>query len=201
MWVNPGMEATAKRRLSAAEYLAQERLAEGKHEFVDGEVFAMSGGTHSHSLIASNLIASVHPQLRGKSCQVLTSDMRLKVEHTGLYAYPDMQIACGELRFEDATRDVLLSPRVIVEVLSDSSAAWDRGTKFWHYRHLNSLTDYVLVSQDAWLVEHYRRQPDSAWLLETLDTASAVLRLESVGCTVPLTQIYAGTEVNPPTQS
>ena len=191
------MQAAAKKRLTPAEYLAAERLAETKHEFLGGELFDMSGGTDSHSLIASNVLGELHAQLKGKPCRAFTSDLRLKVEATELYAYPDVQVACGELRFEDETRDVLLNPTVILEVLSPSSAAWDRGQKFWHYRHLTSLSDYVLVSQDRWLVEHYRRQPNGGWLLETIDTAAGLLRLDSVGCEVPLSEIYAGTDVKP----
>jgi Uma2 family endonuclease len=190
------MEAVVKKQMSAGEYLEAERRAETKSEFLDGEVFVMSGGTHYHSLIAANLIAEVHGRLKGKPCQPLNGDMRLNVEATGLFAYPDVQVACPPLRFLDACRDTLLNPRVIIEVLSDSTAAWDRGTKFWHYRHLDSLTDYVLVSQQAWLVEHYRRQEHGAWLLETLDTANSVLNLNSVTCEIALTEIYAGAEVN-----
>lgn len=191
------MTVAPKKRLTAKEYLAVERLAETKSEFLDGEVFAMSGGSHNHSLIATNISGELRNRLKGKSCQSLNSDMRLKVEATGLYAYPDVQIACGELRFEDDAKDALLNPTVIFEVLSPSTAAWDRGQKFWHYRHLESLQEYVLVSQDHWLVERYRRQGNGAWLLETLDTQSAVLKLDSVACDLPLTEIYAGVELLP----
>lgn len=191
------MTVAPKKHLTAKEYLAVERLAETKSEFLDGEVFAMSGGSHNHSLIATNISGELRNRLKGKSCQSLNSDMRLKVEATGLYAYPDVQIACGELRFEDDAKDALLNPTVIFEVLSPSTAAWDRGQKFWHYRHLESLQEYVLVSQDHWLVERYRRQGNGAWLLETLDTQSAVLKLDSVACDLPLTEIYAGVELLP----
>ncbi len=191
------MTVAPKKRLTATEYLAIERLAETKSEFLDGDVFAMSGGSHNHSLIATNISGELRNRLKGKSCQSLNSDMRLKVEATDLYAYPDVQIACGELRFEDEMKDALLNPTVIFEVLSPSTAAWDRGQKFWHYRHLESLQEYVLVSQDHWLVERYRRQENGAWLLESLDTAGAILKLDSVGCELPLNEIYAGVELRP----
>jgi Uma2 family endonuclease len=191
------METAAKRRLTAREYLFIERKAETRSEFVDGEMFAMAGGTERHSLIAANLIRELGNALKDKSCQVFTSDMRLKVEATNSYTYPDVQVACGRLRFEDEMRDTLLNPKVVIEVLSVSTAAWDRGRKFWHYRHLNSLTDYVLVSQDGWLVEHYARQSGGAWRIETLDTAKATLALNSIKARVPLMEIYAKTGLKP----
>ena len=99
-------------------------------------------------------------------------------------------MACGQFRFEDAIEDVLLNPKVIVEVLSESTAAWDRGEKFWHYRHLESLAEYALVSQDARLVEHYSRQADNAWLLQTVEGAKGVLNLRAIKCKVPLAEIF-----------
>lgn len=183
------------------EYLAFERAAETKHEYLDGEVFDMSGGSARHSIIAGNLIGEIRAALKGRDCLTFTSDMRLKVQATGLYAYPAAQIACGPLEFEDDREDVILNPVVIIEVLSTSTASWDRGKKFWHYRHLDSLTDYVLVAQDEWLVEHYRRQPNGGWLLETLEQGTGRLRLESVGCEVPLTEVFSGTGLKPLGQS
>lgn len=123
--------------------------------------------------------------------------MRLFVAATGLFTYADVLILTGKGLFADDSKDVLLNPTVIFEVLSPSTAAWDRGQKFWHYRHLKSLQEYVLVSQDYWLVERYRRQANGAWLLETLDTAQAVLKLDSVKCELPLSEIYAGVELVP----
>ena len=118
-----------------------------------------------------------------------------QIEATGLYTYPDVQVACGPMRFEGEQEDTLLNPRIIIEVLSDSTAAWDRGKKFWHYRHLDSLTEYVLVSQDVWLVEHYLRQPDAAWRLETIEGAKSALFLKSIKYRVPLAEIYASTRL------
>lgn len=174
-----------------------ERNAETKSEFLNGEVFAMAGGTRRHSRIAVNLASALNHRLRDHPCEVFNSDMRLKIEATGLYAYPDVQVACGALRFEDDQEDTLLNPKLVVEVLSDSTAAWDRGKKFWHYRHLDSLAEYVLVSQDAWLVEVYRRQTGGQWLLETADGAKSQLVLKSVKCRIPLAEIYAHTALKP----
>src|SRR6266446_5472433 len=148
------MEIAAKERLTAEEYLALERTAEFRSEFLDGEMFAMAGGTRRHSRIKVNLIAGLDRRLRSTPCQVFDSDMRIKVEATGLYAYPDAHVACDALRFEDEDEDTLLNPKLMVELLSDSSAAWDRGEKFWHYRRLESLQEYLLVSQETWVIEH-----------------------------------------------
>jgi len=184
------MATAAKHRLTAQEYRALERKAETRSEFIDGEMFAMAGGTRRHSLIAANLIGELRARLKGKTCQVFTSDMRIKVEATGLYAYPDAQVACGRLRFEDSLEDVLLNPKVIFEVLSPSTATWDRG-KFSHYQQIESLTDYVLVWQDVWLLEHYTRQQDDTWRAEVLTGAKATLSLTSIKVRVPLREIYS----------
>jgi Uma2 family endonuclease len=197
LWRNAAMQAAAKHRLTAREYLALERKAETKSEFLHGEVFAMTGGTRRHSLIATNLAGELRTLLKGKPCQVFNRDMRLKIEATGLCTSPDVQVACGKRRFEDAPEDVLLNPRIIFEVLSDSTSAWDRGQKFWHYRHLESLAEYVLVAQDLWLVERYTRQPEGSWVLETVEGAKGVLALKSIRCRVPLKEIYANTRLDP----
>ncbi len=191
------MSVAEKLKITSQEYLAAERQSETKHEFLDGELFAMAGGTRRHSRIAVNVASALNQRLAGKPCQVFNSDMRLKIEATGLYAYPDVQVSCGRLRFEEAEEDTLLNPKIIVEVLSDSTAAWDRGGKFWHYRHLDSLTDYVLVSQDAWQVEHYTRQSNGQWLFETLEGAKAVLSLPSIKARVPLLEVYSNTGLKP----
>jgi Uma2 family endonuclease len=123
--------------------------------------------------------------------------MRVKIEATGLFTYPDVTVACGNLRFEDATEDTLLNSKVIFEVLSESTVGWDRGQKFWHYRHLASLAEYVLVAQDGWLIEHYQRQPDGNWLLETSHDAKGVLSLRSIKCKLAFADIYANTGLKP----
>lgn len=186
------MSVAEKRKLTPADYLAVERQAGTKSEYLDGEVFAMAGGTHRHSLIGSNALVALATRLKGRSCQALNSDMRVLVRATGLYAYPDVSVACGRLEFDDDRQDTLLNPQLIVEVLSETTAAWDRGRKFWHYRQLASLSDYVLVSQDAVLVEHFARQSDGSWLLRAYDQAGQSLKVDSLGVQVPLAEIYAG---------
>ena len=146
-------------------YLAWEREQELKHEHLDGEVYAMSGGSRKHSLLASNTLTTLSLALRSQACQVLTSDMRIKVEATGLYSYPDVSVVCGQARFEDERENSLLNPVVLVEILSDSTEAWDRGRKFEHCRTIPSLMHYLLVSQHAVLMELFTRRSGGSWLL------------------------------------
>ncbi len=182
-------EAAVPLRMTPAEYLAFERASEVKHEYVHGELFAMAGGTRAHSLLAANVQAELRSALFDRPCEVHTSDLRVKIAVTGRYVYPDATVACGELRFEDDTLDTLLNPTVIVEVLSDSTEAYDRGDKFEGYRSVLSVTDYVLVSQKAVRVEHYRREPDGAWRFVALGPGDA-LTLEALGVRVELERLY-----------
>lgn len=184
------MSTVQKKHYTPQEYLALERVAEFKSEYLRGEIFAMSGATRQHSLTASNLIREAGGQLRDKPCEVHGSDLRVKVSPTGLYTYPDVTIACGELQFDDQFRDTLLNPKVIFEVLSDSTEAYDRGKKFDHYRQIPSLTEYVLVSQTEPLIERYVRQSDGSWRLTVLRGLEAVLELETVPCRLKLADVY-----------
>jgi len=174
--------------LSPEEYLARERESEIRHEYFRGEMFAMSGGTRPHSLIVGNLRAELRAALR-RRCEVHGGEMRIKVSSTGLYTYPDASVICGEPRLEDGRQDTLLNPIVVMEVLSPSTEAYDRGDKFGHYRKIETLREYVLVSQDRALVERFVRQGD-AWLLTEFDGLEASLRLDSIGCEIPLQSIY-----------
>src|SRR6266446_9871640 len=134
-------------RLSEAEYLQLERKAETRSEYFSGEVFAMAGGTRSHSLIQTNLLRELSSRLKATDCVAYNTDLRVKVEATGLLTYPDVSVVCGEQRFLDEEEDVLLNPALVVEVLSDSTEGYDRGKKFEHYRQIPSLREYLLVSQ------------------------------------------------------
>jgi Uma2 family endonuclease len=177
---------------TSEQYLALERAAEYKSELVNGQIYAMSGASREHNLIAINLASQINVQLKGKPCETYGSDMRVKVSPTGMYTYPDVTVACNGPRFEDDHIDTLLNPTVIVEVLSPSTEAYDRGEKFAHYRRLDSLSDYVLVSQDKARVEHYVRHPDdrSRWVLTEISGLDGVLRLISIGCEVGLRDVY-----------
>jgi Uma2 family endonuclease len=152
--------SAALQRLTEAEYLEIERTAEWKSEFFNGEMFAMAGATPEHVLIAGNVAAELRLQLRGRPCRVYPVDLRVKVSDTGLYTYPDVVVVCGEPRFDELRGDTLLNPTLIVEVLSSSTEAYDRGDKFAHYRRLDSLQEYVLVAQDRCRIERFLRQKE-----------------------------------------
>lgn len=184
------MSAVPKPLLTPHEYLARERLAETKSEYLRGEMFAMSGASREHNLIATNVSAELRQQLRERPCEFYQADMRVNVRPTGLYTYPDVTVVCGEPRFEDAEVDTLLNPTVLVEVLSPSTADYDRGGKFAHYRRLESLREYVLISQDRSLVEHYVRQGADQWLLTEQRGLGAKLVLASIACRIALEEIY-----------
>ena len=175
-------------------YLDLERQSETKNEYWDGEIYAMAGASPQHTLIAANIIISLGSQLKGRPCRVHTSDLRVKVSPTGLYTYPDIVIVCGQPKYEDRQKDTLLNPTVVVEVLSKSTESTDRGVKFEHYRTVESLTDYLLISQDTASVEHRMRQPDDRWLLSIYQGLDSVVPILSIGCDLPLAEVYEKVE-------
>ncbi len=191
------MSAAPQPRLTPQQYLARERQAETKSEYLRGEMFAMAGASREHNLIAGNVNRELGSQLRERECEVYQSDMRVKVSPTGLYTYPDVTVVCGEPEFEDAEVDTLLNPKVLVEVLSPSTADYDRGGKFTHYRRLPSLQEYVLISQDRPLVEHYVRQGKDEWLLTEQSSLQDPLILPSIQCQLPLSEIYRKVQFAP----
>lgn len=184
------MSAQPTTFLSAAEYLEQERRAEFKSEYFEGEVFAMAGASRRHGLIVTNLIAELRQQLKGKPCEVYPSDMRLRVTPTGLYTYPDVMVVCGEIQFADDQKDTILNPVVLIEVLSDSTKDYDRGRKFEYYRTLPSLREYLTVAQDKPHIEHWTRQQEDCGLLVEFHSLSQTIRLTSIDCLLPLIEIY-----------
>jgi Uma2 family endonuclease len=186
----PAMQPQTESRLSQEEYLAWERGQEARHEYVDGEIFAMTGASREHNLICGNAFALLHTQLRGKPCEVYSNNMRVKVRETGIYTYPDIVAVCGEPRFEDDRVDTLLNPVLIVEILSDSTERYDRGTKFAHYRRLDSFREYLLVAETELRVERYRRQGGESWLLVEYRNPEDQIELESLDCRVKLADIY-----------
>jgi len=181
--------------LTPKEYLALERGAEYKSEYLAGEIFAMAGTSERHNLIAGNVFAELHTQLRKRPCKVYVSDVRLKVNRTGLYTYPDVMVVCGETQFADDQQDMILNPTVIIEVLSESTEGYDRGKKFEHYRKLDSLSEYILIAQDRFHVERYVRQPDNQWLLAETDNVHDTLSLTSIACNLALADIYDKVEI------
>jgi Uma2 family endonuclease len=184
------MCALPRHYLTPQEYLEIERQAETKSEYLHGEVFSMAGASFAHTTISFNMLVLLAPQLKQKSCMARGSDLRVKVPPTGLYAYPDIVIICGRPQFEDRQKDTLVNPTVIFEILSRSTEGYDRGEKFANYRTLESLTDFIMISQYRPLVEHYARQPDETWLLTSYEGLKAVLLLPSIGCELPLADIY-----------
>ncbi|HEX9959552.1 MAG TPA: Uma2 family endonuclease [Pyrinomonadaceae bacterium] len=174
-----------------AEYLDYERFAESRHEFLDGTVYAMAGESPRHSTICFNLYGITHPQLRGKRCRGFSPNMKVATGDKGLFSYPDLAIVCGEPLYHDDKQDVLTNPQVIFEVLSPSTQNYDRGEKFLRYTNtLETLTDYVLISQDAPLVEHFQKQADGNWLKFEVSGLESILKLAAVECDVPLSELY-----------
>ncbi len=172
------------------EYLARERKALDKSEYRDGQIYTIPGASRKHNLITGNTLAELHVQLRNRVCEVYPSDMRVKVSPPGTYTYPDVVVVCEEPQFEDTHFDTLLNPTVLIEVLSPSTAAYDRGEKFASYQKLDSLCEYVLISQDRVRVEHYLRQ-EQTWDLTEFHSLSDVFQLVSIVCELSLQAIYA----------
>ena len=179
------------RQLTEAEYLEIERAAEFKNEFFQGEMFAMAGGTPQHSLIGTNLARELGNRLGGGNCVAYNAALRLKIEATGLYTYPDLSVICGPLQLAAGTDDTVVNPTVLVEVLSDSTEAYDRGRKFEHYRRIPTLQEYLLVSQKAPRIEQFIRQADGRWLLNEAAGMERSLELPSLGIVVSLAEVFA----------
>ena len=193
-------------RFTVEEYLAFERASDERHEYLDGVIYAMAGSastqamageSEDHGTICMNLSISLGSQLRGTPCRAFSKDTKVRCgpyrsyTREGLYAYPDLVVVCGPSQYHDQARDVLLNPTVIVEVLSPSTEAFDRGDKLYRYRRwLPTLTDYVLVAQDRPLIDHYQRTTTGRWELETLEGRDAHLHLPGIDCTVPLAEVY-----------
>ena len=184
---------------TVAEYLAFERSADERHEYLDGYLYAMAGESLNHGTICTNLVIALGVQLRGTPCLLLSKDTKVRsspLPHTarfrkGLFSYPDLVIVCGEPLLHDAYRDVLLNPKVIIEVLSPSTEAFDRGGKFLRYHTWNpTLIDYVLVSQEAPILEHLIRRDDGSWSYYLHQGIERQVSIASVGCTLRLADVY-----------
>jgi Uma2 family endonuclease len=184
------MSSQANKHYTPEEYLVLERQAECKSEYYGGDILAMAGASRWHNLIVANVVGELRSQLKGRPCTTYPSDMRVKISPTGLYTYPDVTVVCGEAQFEDTQQDTLLNPTLIVEVLSESTEAYDRGGTFAHYRKLTSLMEYVLIAQTKPHVEHYVRQPDNRWLLAEADSLHQTLHLPSIDCHLVLAEVY-----------
>jgi Uma2 family endonuclease len=179
-----------KPRITPQEYLELERKAEIKSEYLDGEMFAMSGAMLEHNTIVVNIARELSTQFMDRHCTVLVTDMRTKVESTGLYTYPDIVALCGEAEFEDEHMDTMTNPQLIIEVLSESTESYDRGKKFMHYRNLNTLSEYFLVSQTECRIERYSRQSGDTWLYSDCTDPAGSIELSSVAACLSLSRVY-----------
>lgn len=188
-----------KPRFTVDQYLARERAAQERSFYFDGEIFNMAGETLPHGTISVNLVGSLGTQLRSTHCRVLTKGMKVRSSPipttgksmAGMFSYPDVLVVCGEPEFHDNHRDIILNPRAVLEVLSDSTEAFDRGKKFERYRSYNpSLTDYLLISPDQPLIEHFTRQEDGSWSFRFHKGLEEVVPIPSIGCVLRLAEIY-----------
>ena len=184
------MSTVPKHFIAPEEYLYRERDAEFRSEYFRGEMLAMAGASANHNLMVLNAGASLREQLRKKPCRVYPSDLKLRIESTGLYTYPDLSVVCGEPQLESNGGDVLLNPVVLVEVLSDSTEAYDRGKKFEHYRTIPSLKHYVLIAQDRHSIDCFSRQPDGSWVLTSCQALDEKVELEAIGSQLAVAEVY-----------
>ncbi|HUK16507.1 MAG TPA: Uma2 family endonuclease [Bryobacteraceae bacterium] len=190
------MSTQPKSFITPEQYLEIERAAECKSEYFNGEMFAMAGAVRTHNLLVTNAVAELRQQLRGRPCEVYPSDMRVRVSSTGLYTYPDALVVCGEPVFLDRREDTLLNPALIVEVLSPSTEAYDRGRKFEHYQKIDSLRYYLLISSDRVHADLFTLQ-DGRWGLTPASGLDDTLELESIGCRLKLADLYEKVEFEP----
>ncbi|HYN78005.1 MAG TPA: Uma2 family endonuclease [Lamprocystis sp. (in: g-proteobacteria)] len=185
------MSLQPKPQLYFADWLATERASDqDRTQYVNGEVFAMAGGSEAHNLIAANVVGELRNRFKGRPCYVYTSDMKVRIESANLGTYPDAMAVCGERQFWDDRRDLITNPSLIVEVLSDSTEAYDRGNKFGYYRMLPSLRAYLLLSQQRVAAELFLRQPGGDWLLSTYTDPRDCIPLPLLDTELPLAEVY-----------
>ncbi|WP_319574730.1 Uma2 family endonuclease [uncultured Desulfobacter sp.] len=184
-------QSQKKLKMTTEEYLKFERASETRHEYYDGEIFAMTGTKVNHNRIGSNINRFLGNQLADRACDVFLSDMRVKIQEVDKYTYPDVVIVCGDLELEDEKFDTLLNPIVIIEILSNSTELYDRGEKFAHYRLIPSLQEYILVSQYHCKVEKFIRGEDGIWrIFDPYTKIDTEIKLEAIDCRLLLSEIY-----------
>lgn len=185
------MSVEPTKKLLPKEYLEIERRSEFKSEYWHGEMFAMAGASEAHNLLVTNVVIELGSQLKGRSCKLYPNDMRVRIPRSPSYKYPDVTVVCGKAQFEDDRHDTLLNPTVIIEVLSPSTEAYDRGKKFGEYRTVDSLREYLLISQDKPLIERYVRQEGTPfWLLSEAGGVENRIEITSVECSLELAEVY-----------
>src|SRR6185295_7731370 len=184
------MSRQVKTYITPEEYLAAERAAEYKNEYVNGEIFAMTGASRKHNLIAGNIAGELRQQLKGKPCEVYPGEMRVKAAAARSYVYPDVVVVCEDPQFEDAYLDTLLNPTLVVEVLSKSTESYNRLAKAAYYRTIESLVEYLLIAQEEYRVEQYVKQTGGHWLLSDVVSLESTVDLQAIGCSLALRDIY-----------
>lgn len=184
------MSAEPQRKYSVEDYLTFERQSETRHEYLDGEIFAMGGASWVHNRISWNITVALDPQLESQGCEGFAGDMRVHIPATDRYTYPDIAVVCGEPQFEDAELDTLLNPNLIIEILSPSTEVHDRGRKLFAYRSIPSLETILLIAQDQAHVEQLCRQRDGSWVLTETDDLGAVIDIQGIQARLALEQIY-----------
>ncbi len=188
------MGAPELKYFTEQEYLAAERLALDKHEYFQGEIFAMSGASIPHNKIFSNTFVDLGTKLKGKKCQPFGSDLRIHIPKKTLYTYPDISIICGEIETTDANFDTITNPSVIFEILSESTRNYDKGGKFTLYREIESLKEYILIDSETILVEKFIRNADNSWQLTEYKTLEQSFIIETVSIEMQLVDVYLGVE-------
>lgn len=180
--------------ITPEEYLQLERTSTIKHEYFGGRIYAMAGASPRHVFIAANVGGELYIQLKRKPCRTCGSDIRLQIPATGLYTYPDVAVVCGEPQYADEEKETLTNPAVVVEVLSPSSERYDRGDKFEHYKSIGSPTDYILIAQHTYRVEHYTRQSGNQWTKAEYTDLQSIVDIASIDCHLRLSDIYEKVE-------
>lgn len=178
-----------KTHYTVEDYLTLERSASYKSEYRDGQIYAMTGASRKHNLVSGNIYRELSLQLKKRPCEAYINDMRVKASEASSYHYPDVAVVCDTPQFEDAQVDTLLNPTLLIEVLSPSTEAYDRGSKFAHYRKIASLREYLLVAQDQPNIERYVRQGD-VWILSEVTGIEAFISLDSIDCVLSLREVY-----------
>jgi Uma2 family endonuclease len=184
------MASNPNQYYSPEEYLELERKAENKSEYYKGEIFAMAGASPRHNLLTSNIVGELRAKLKGKPCAVVSADLLVRTSKTGLHTYPDVVVICGKPVLDEKEKRILLNPTVIVEVLSNSTKDYDRGGKFEAYREIESFSEYILVAQERFHVEHFARQSDGSWVMRETDNLEDRVKLKALDAELSLQEIY-----------
>ncbi len=186
---------TEPKTISAEEYFEFERGSETKHEYKCGEVFAMTGASVVHNLIVANVVSAFRIGLRGKNCFVFPSDIKVGIDFDKHYVYPDVSVVCGKIETEDGRSEVIANPKIVVEVLSESTRDYDRSSKFKSYRKLSSLTDFITIDQYATSVEHHYKKERGFWIMREYENIGEILTIEDLDIAIPLSEIYEQVEI------